>query len=180
MTFANLRMVLRGLLAALGAWRLKPRVALVLYGRIGTTMRRIERLLMRSQAGKLWHVAQRKMAPRRVASRTPYARLPHRLGWLVQMGGHEAACVGSQLQAVLNSPDMITLLTASAQAGRILRPLCRALAVELPGKVITTVTEHGETTPRIRIPRAVPEPFGIPLPRGVLTAARRAGFGKDC
>ncbi len=175
---ANLRMIRCALLAALGAWRLEPVLALVLYGRIGTTLRRIERMLVRFRAGKLWRVTQREFAQRRLVCRKPTLGMPRRFGWLVQIGGHQAACVGSQLQAVLNTPEMADLLAASAQAGRILRPLCRALAVELPGKISASATERAEMTPRRLMPRAAPERFGIPLPRGVLAAARRAGFGK--
>jgi hypothetical protein len=94
---------------------------------------------------------------------------------LVRAGGHDAACVGLQLQAVLAAPEMTELLAVSPQAGRILRPLCRALALELPA-TSPRACEH--TRPRMRKPRVTPEPFRIPLPRSVLTAARRQGFGK--
>ena len=180
---ASLRMILRGLLAALGAWQVEPVLALALHRRIGATLGRIERMLARFRAGRLWRVMQRATAQGRrgrMAGRGP--ALPRRFGWLVQAGGHRAASVGSQLQAVLNAPDMAELLAASAQAGRILRPLCRALAVELPGMTATARTaaaERGETK-RLGIrTRTTPEPWRIPLPRGVLSAARREGFGKD-
>ena len=74
---------------------------------------------------------------------------------------------------------MTELLTESAQARRILRPLCRALAVELPGMVGIAATERGAVQLRRPKPRVVKEPMRIPLPRGVLVAARRQGFGKD-
>jgi hypothetical protein len=70
---------------------------------------------------------------------------------------------------------MIDLLAAAPQAARILRPLCRALAVELPW---TTSKPRPTRPPRPRKPRPKPEPFKIPLPRGVLTHCRRLGFGK--
>ena len=53
-----MRMVLRGLLAALGAWRVEPLLALVLYRRINATLGRIERMLVRFRAGRLWRVAR--------------------------------------------------------------------------------------------------------------------------
>ena len=178
--FANLRMILRGLMAALGAWRVETAVALVLHRRIGATLGRIERMLIRFRAGRLWRMPPR--AARLGAIRKSNCALPRRFGWLVLAGGHQAASVGSQLQAVLNAPEMVALLAASAQAGRILRPLCRALAVELPGIATTArtaATDRGEAKPRRARPRATQEPFRIPLPRGVLSAAQRAGFGKD-
>ncbi len=174
---ANLRMILRGLLAALGAWRLEPARAIVLYGRISGSFGRIERLLVRFRAGRLSRVTPRLGVARQGVRRDCAVRLPRKFGWLVAAGGHQAACYGSQLQTVLATPDMAEMLAASAQARRILRPLCRALAVELPW----TVAAKNVVTRRRRVqPRAKPEPFRIPLPRGVLAAARRQGFGKMC
>ena len=180
---APLWTVLHGLLAALGGWGLDAVFAVVLYRRIGRIAGRIERMLVRFRAGRLWRVTQRAQGQGRcgrIAGRGP--ALPRRFGWLVQAGGHRAAAVGSQLQAVLNTPEMTALLAASPQAGRILRPLCRALAVELPALAAPSRKAAAEcvTTARRRTwPRPAPEPFRIPLPRGVLAAARREGFGKD-
>ena len=66
---------------------------------------------------------------------------------------------------------MAELLEMSAQARRILRPMLRALAVQLPWVVDKPPTERGKTRQRRCKPR--PEPFRIALPRGVLSAARR-------
>jgi hypothetical protein len=175
---ANLRMILRGLLVALGAWRLEPALGLVLYARIGRNFGQIERLLVRYYAGRLRrYLKPRANGPRRCGGLAGCGpALPRKFGWLVVMGGSEAVCYGSQLQHVLNTPVMAELLAASPQAVRILRPLCRALAMELPW----TVAEPRARKPRVRKPRQAPEPFRIPLPRGVLTAARRQGFGKMC
>ena len=170
---ANLRVILRGLLAALGAWRVETVIAVVLYRRISGAIRQIERMLMRFRAGTLRHQPHR-FVPKPQMHRKPAARLPQRFGWRVQKGGYQAACAGSQLLAVLNTPEMAELLAASAQARRVLRPLCRALAVELPWVAGTT---RQVSTRKTRL-RSVPEPFRIPLPRSVLTAARRDGFGK--
>ena len=177
MVSANLRMVLRGLSAALGAW-LEPTLAVLMHRQASRTISKIERMLARFRTGRLWRVTQRRAVPGRRAPGKPAARLPRRFGWLVLAGKHHAACFGTQLQTVLATPDMAELLAASAQAKRVLRPLCRALAVELPWVIDRTEKTRPETKPRIRKPRVKPEPFRIPLPRGVLTAARRQGFGK--
>ena len=177
---ADLRTILRGLLAAIGGFGLDAVRALVLYRRIGGLAGRIERMLMRFRAGRLWRMPAR--AVRIGAIRKSNCTLPRRFGWLVQAGGHRAAVFGTQLQAVLLTPEMAALLAESAQAGRLLRPLCRALAVEMPGPVAPqhkAATVHGETSAGRPRTRAKPEPFRIPLPRGVLAAARREGFGKD-
>ena len=85
-------------------------------------------------------------------------------------GKHQAVGYGSQLQHLLGEPEMAALLEASPQARRVLRPLLRALAVELPW----TLTPPRPSQPRKpRKPRPQPEPFKIPLPRGVITWARR-------
>ncbi len=175
---ANLRMILRGLLAALGAWRMEPVLAMVLYRRVGRTLGQIERMLMRFRAGRLWRMPPRVVVARPPMRRAGAAALPRRFGWLVQLGGHHAAGFGLQLQTVLNTPDMAELLASSTQAGRLLRPLCRALAVELPGQHATATTQCATPTRRKSLPRAELESFRIPLPRGVLSAARKAGVGK--
>ena len=178
---ANLRLILRGILAALGMWRVEPKPAMVLYNRISGIFGRIERMLVRFRAGRLWRVTQKGAAQRRSALRTPAIALPRRFGWLVQAGGHQAAGFGLQLQTVLNTPEMVELLAASPQAGRILRPLCRALAMEVPGVSEAPRQRANAGRPkRPRKPRPKPEPFKIPLPRGVLSWARREGFGKLC
>ena len=171
---AKVRVILRAVQGVLGAWAVEPVLALLLHRRISTTIGKIERMLVRFRAGTLWRVGQRQAAPRQARS-MPKLRLPRRFAWLVQMAGHQAACFGVQLQTVLNTPEMVEFLAASPQAMRILRPMCRALAIELPW----TVDKAPEMKPRKpRKPRPKPEPFRIPLPRGVLAAARRQGFGK--
>ena len=177
---ASLRTILRGLLAAIGGFGLDGVRALVLYRRIGGLAGRIERMLTRFRAGRLWRMPQR--AARVGAIRKANCTLPRRFGWLVEAGGRHAAAFGTQLQAALLTPEMTALLAESAQAGRLLRPLCRALAVEMPGPVATprkAATAPGETSTGRNRTRVTPEPFRIPLPRGVLAAARREGFGKD-
>jgi len=176
---ANLRMILRGILAALGMWRVEPALACVLFNRISGTFGRIERILQRFRAGRLWRRTPRDVVRKPSAGRKRSIIMPRRFGWLVQAGKHQAAAFGLQLQTVLTTPEMSKLLAASPQARRILRPLCRALAVELPGISEPPRTRADGARPkRPRKPRPKPEPFKIPLPRGVLSWARREGFGK--
>ncbi len=179
-SFANLRMILRALLAALGGWRMEAVVAVEVYRRVSRSIGKIERLLVRFRAGKLWRMPKRDAAPARpVRGAGVGPRLPRRFGWLMKLGGCQAAGFGAQLQTVLSTPELAELLVASPQAGRILRPWCRALAVELPGMADKAPAERGAVRRR-RAPRAKPEPFRIPFPRGVLSVARRQGFGKAC
>jgi hypothetical protein len=81
---------------------------------------------------------------------------------------------------------MVELLLATPQAARILRPVCRMLAVDTsllrPRAAGTAEVAAAEVAPevkvRVRVPRAPVDWGRIPLPRGVLAAARRQGFGK--
>jgi hypothetical protein len=173
---ANLRTILRGLLAVLGMWKLEPTRAMVLYNRINAIGGRIERMLIRFRAGRLWRrTGSATRANRSGAVRKANCTLPRRFGWLVRVGGWQAAGVGSQLQTVLNTPEMSELLAASPQAVRILRPLCRALAIDVPFDPAAQ-REAKPRTPRVRKPRPKPEPYKIPLPRGVISWARREGY----
>ena len=166
------------MLRGFGLFGVEPARACVTANWCSTIFRKFDLLLTRHRAGKLWRVTtQRGVQPgRKVVNRSAF-RMPRKFAWLVLTGKHHAASYGTQLQHVLNTPEMVELLAASAQARRVLRPLCRALAVELPWTV-TPRKIRDTTMPRRRKPRAKPEPFRIPLPRGVLTAARRQGFGK--
>jgi len=110
--------------------------------------------------------------------------LPRRFGWLVRAASYHAAGYGSQLQTVLGQPEMVALLMAAPQAERILRPVCRMLAVDCallrPGVVaaVPPVKAVAVVAKRVRKPRAPIDWGRIPWPRGVLSAARRAGFGR--
>jgi hypothetical protein len=113
-----------------------------------------------------------------------------KFGWLVWLVGWQAAGYGSQLRTVLETPEMVALLEASPQAGRMLRPICRMLAVEtsllrLPARVRRLVVDVamddavvGSAGVARKQDRKIVEPWRIPLPRGVLAAARRQGYGK--
>ena len=169
---ASLRMILRGLRAVLGTWGLAPVVAVALYGRLGQTFGRIERMLVRFQAGKLWRRQDVAVVTRQQGARAVAVRMPRRFGWLVLAGKHQAAGYGSQLQHLLSTPEMAQMLAASVQARRVLRPLLRALAVELPWTVDQPRAARPRK-PRQRKPGAKPEPFRIPLPRGVIIWARK-------
>ncbi len=179
MVVANLRAVLLGLKAALGGFGLAPLLGILLHNRIGQTLNRVERMLVRFRAGKLWLLPQRVHVTGQPRCRTqPSIRLPRRFGWLLKSGQHHAAGYGLRLRMALDAPEMAEMLASSEQARRILRPLCRALAIELPWTVDKIPEERGVMRRRTRRPRPQPEPFRIPLPRGVLAWARREGFGK--
>ena len=68
-------------------------------------------------------------APARPAWSAAGPPLPRGFAWLLRLVP-EGAAYGSQLQALLSEPEMATLISAAPQIGRLLRPLCRMLAVE--------------------------------------------------
>ena len=161
-------------------------LAMLTYRRVGQIGQQIERLLVRFRAGTLWRRPERVAGAGRVgvdrAKRSvPALVMPRRFGWLVRAAAWRAAVYGGQLQAVLEQPEMVELLKAAPQAGRILRPLCRMLLVDTallrPGVVVEPPAPKVAKV-RVRKPRAKVDWGRIPLPRGMLAAAKRQGFGK--
>ena len=85
-------------------------------------------------------------------------RLPGGFGWLIRLSP-AAACHGGQLQRLLADPEMAALLAATPRMGRLLRPLCRMLAVKPPPGLLAP-------TNRARRPatRAAPGEAATPAP----------------
>ena len=108
--------------------------------------------------------------------------LPRRFGWLIGLMPYEAAGYSSQLAHLLAEPEMVTLLRDVPQAGRILGPLCWMLGIEAavirPGGVAVVRAPRAPAAPRIRAVKPAVDWGQSPLPRGVLVAARRQGYGK--
>jgi hypothetical protein len=95
-----------------------------------------------------------------------------------------AAGFGSQLRHLLEEPEMRGLLAQSRQARLVLAPLCRMLGIEAAllmagvAAAVVAPVEAKVVAKRVRKVRAKVDWGRIPLPRGVLAAARRQGFGK--
>jgi hypothetical protein len=193
----NLFAVIRALRGAVAGWGLLgSALILLLHRRLGGICGQMERLSQRFLAGRLWRRGARLAAGARAAAdcgpgSVASLTFPYRFGWLVRLMAYRAAVYGGQLREILGQPEMVELLIAAPQAARILRPLCRMLAVETsllrPGLAVVAAVgpeaqAPGEVVPvvkvRVRRPRAVVDWGRIPLPRGVLSAARRQGFGK--
>ena len=185
--------VILGLRRVVGAWGVRQLMSAALNALLGQVLcsisGKIARLLVRFEAGRLWRCKPRVARVAAVSEVVPaLARIwPARFGWLVRLGGWQVAGCGAQLRFALERPEMVALLIASPQARRILWPLCRMLAVEasvlrprLPGAAAEVMPDKSVVVAktRLRRPRPVVDWGRIPLPRGVLTAARRQGFGK--
>ena len=135
-----------------------------IWGRVSRLRQRFAALVARVLAGRLPRAPQ---VGRVRAARVPTAvRLPAAYGWLVRLLP-DAAGFGGQVQALLDDPAIGPLLVAAPGAGRVLRPLCRMLAVPLPVALGGT----GEA-PKMR-PRKAP-PVAAPATWAELIASKPA------
>jgi hypothetical protein len=166
----RLAALIGALRAALGGWCLRgffgERVALALHWQLGVMARRISGLAGRFAAGQVRRRAVGSAAPVRAARTVVSARVvPVQFAWLVRVAGYQAAGFGCQLRAILEDPEMQALLRAVPQARRVLRPLCRMLAVE--ASVLEPVAESVSpavawvTHGGVGIVGLVPEPAGV-------------------
>jgi hypothetical protein len=121
---------------------------LLVHAWLGRLVQRFAALVARAESGTLRPPRRRASPPRgalppgevpppdgspsKDPRREPQQKLPRSFAWLIRMLPYEAACFGSQLQHQFSRPEMVALLEAAPQAGRILRPLCRMLAIPLP------------------------------------------------
>lgn len=188
--FVELPAVLRGLLTGIAGWyrMLSQPVLLLSWGYVSRLAGKMERLSARFVAGKAMTRAasgERVVVSRGAALAGTAAGprvWPGRFGWMVRRVGCQATGFGSQLEHQLRQPEMVALLTASAQARRLLRPVCRMLGIDasllqpgVPAKVAAPLEPVVKRTKRV-LP---PLDWGrIPLPRGALAAAKRQGFGR--
>ena len=166
-------MILAGLRSLMGYWGLEGPLAILLCKRTGQMFARFERMFVRFRAGKLRLGMPRQSTPRKVgasAGRGP--ALPRKFGWIVGPGGYRAMGYRSQLVYLLTTePEMIAMLETYKQARNLLRPLLRALGVDEIPWVPTPPRPPKPRKPQT--PRPKPEPFRVPLPRGVIAWARR-------
>ena len=187
-----IRALVAAVAAGCGLGVLGSALTVLLCGRLMGAGIRMERLAGRFVAGTLRRFSGGAGSRGRgVAAGSGRSRrggvFPGGFAWLVRLMGWRVAGYGLQLRAILVAPEMVALLAAAPQAGRILRPMCRMLGVETallrPGRATVAVRAAGVAdgaapAPRLRVTRAVVEGARIALPRGLLSAARRQGFGK--
>ena len=108
----------------------------LLFGRLGRMAARFETLFAKWQSGTLPKPRQpRAEQSRPVHPRPTLPTIPQGRGWLLSPPEHfrmAAALASSRLQQLLADPDAAAFLQAAPQVGRMLRPLCRMLAADLP------------------------------------------------
>ncbi len=136
-------------------------LVMLLWTRLARLTARFDALVARLTAGH--SPAGRPAASRpqrtRSARKAPAAglRLPRGRAWLIRLLPGEAASYGCQLQALLADPQMAALLAAAPEAGRILRPLCRLLAIA-PEGLLALPSAAGKPAPKPRPAKPAPPP----------------------
>ena len=141
-------LIIDGLCRTIAARGAKSQAAgpliILLWKRLRRTAVRFTALAARVQAGTLPSSVRPRRRGKRAHPRSPAGegrsegpsglaqpRLPTSFGWLLRLGP-EIACYRSQLCHFLSDPDVTALLSASPQFGRMLRPLCHMLGLQLP------------------------------------------------
>ncbi len=161
---------------------------ILIFGRLRRLAARFASLAARVEAGMIQAGPPR---PGRAAASANQragrkARLPQSFAWLIRLVPGTAAYAG-QVQTLLADPQTAALVAAAPAAGRILRPLCRMLAVPLPdylrlprprpgspptgaGSADTAAKSRPARSPRRPAPHPGPLPEGegaeLPLPPG--------------
>ncbi len=182
--FSNLSAVILAVQGLLGGWGrlgwLGQALVWLVHRRLGEVCGKLERMVARYQAGRLWRRGARgavspvaEAVPREVPKRV----WPRSFGWLVRAVSWQAAGYGSQLRALLEHPEVVAFLVAAPQAARVLGPVCWMLAIESavlrPGVVVVVPV-------RVKRVRRVVEKVDlgrVPIPRGVMAAVRRGRYG---
>jgi hypothetical protein len=118
-----------------------------IFSRLHRLAARLKSLVARIEAGT---PPQSRPARPTIGPRRRKPRLPDGSGWLIRVVPGAAVYAG-QVQTLLDDPQTAALLAAAPQAGRILRPLCRMLAIPLP-----------ETLRRTK-PQSPPPPTGADI-----------------
>jgi len=159
-SFSLLMLGLKAVIAEVAAPdRSRTAFLVFVWGRLSHMVVRFEKLYARWRAGTLPKARGPRppRTPREEDDAKPRAKplfhLPGGRMWLVRHV-QKSAAFGSQLRHLLaTDPEIPAFLEACPQAGRILRPLCRALGVDLPAPYGVTIDHLVPIAPRQRAPR---------------------------
>lgn len=126
---ALIEVLCRAVAARGGRGGLAGPLTILIWTRLRRMAARFARLSARVASGTPPVTRSRAASPRK--PRPAPLRLPRGFAWLVRLVP-EAAAAAAQLRHLLADPEMVALLEAAPQAGRLLRPLCRMLGVRPP------------------------------------------------
>ncbi|MDD2862872.1 MAG: hypothetical protein PHI71_17650, partial [Acidiphilium sp.] len=149
--------------------RLPAPLGLLLYGRLSRLTTRLRDLLARIEAERT--KPRRIAAPRAPRKSAPKSApiLPRRFGWIAQPIP-EANAHAQNLRQFLCEPETESLIASDPRIGRILRPLCHLLGIDLTLIYRMIPPPHPndptQTTPHslLRTPATKPRPQN-PRPR---------------
>ena len=128
---------------------------------LSSRIRRFASLVARVRAGTIRIRPSRPRSAR--PPRPPAYYLSHRRGWLLPVIPG-AIAYASQLNHLLAQPDMAELIARAPTLGRLLRPLARMLAMDLPAAL--------QRPASVRAARPKPEKPKPPLPDHTLPSRR--------
>ena len=167
----HFRTILSGLQAVIGIVANKEPARDLLLARIyyhlNRTIQRFEKLVTNWRAGTLPKPG--KPRPGRPTRPQTTPRLPNSYAWLIRNVDHyNFRGHASQLQHFLATPECAAFLAEVPRAGRILRPLAKSLALQMPG----------DPPPPMPKPAAPPKPaknpwLNLPQPTIAVTVERR-------
>ena len=169
--------IINGICAVVGARvAAVPPLAVVLsqvYWRIARRLSRLDRLVLQWHAGTVPRPRPPRAArPTASNPAAPRPRIPDGHAMLIHLA-QRTAQYRVDLEIFLDRPDTRALLRAAPQAGRILRPLCRILAVDLPAYLRAPPRPKPAPRPPARIPANHPPATpDRPLPANIRAAAR--------
>lgn len=150
------RAILVGLLALIAQVAAQDRARAPFLGRaityLNRRLQRLEALLAHWRANTLPRPCNPRPGRPRYPSTAP--RFPEGHAWLLRaVDHHNARASASQLQHLLATPDCAEFLAAIPRAARILRPLARALGLQMPGDPPPKPPKPARPAPR---PRPLP------------------------
>ena len=160
-------LILDGLCSAVAARgggrdRLAGPLVILIWSRLRRIAAQVAALAARIAAGRQRRYPARR-PPRATPRRAPHRTLPHGPAWLLALVP-QASGYGSQLQHLLAEPEFAALVDAAPQMRRLLRPLCRMLAVRPPA-VLALPPRPAQPGASARPSAGVPPPPAPPPPR---------------
>jgi hypothetical protein len=140
---------------ALDIWQLLARRALRLAARFRSLHARWAAGTLPAPRPRQPQVSAKAGAGASTTPRQPALRLPRERGWINKRIPEAAPC-GGNLQALLYLPECDRFVAEVPRAGRLLRPLCHALGVDLTPVLRLPTRAHTPRPPRSRQSRARP------------------------
>ncbi len=178
----HFRAILAGLQVVIGIVAANDRARLAflacIHNHLNRTMVRFEKLVAHWRNNTLPKPGKPRPGRAQRPQTTP--RLPNSKSWLLRSVDHyNFRGHASQLQHFLASPECAAFLAEVPRAGRILRPLARSLALQMPGDPPPPMPKPPKPKPSVT-PKPGPMPWlaRLPAPQPQPRVQRRPIFLK--